>query len=140
MRQLIIALFLVVLTIIGTYYLITQRLYINRYYPPDEIPFPALHVPRPLAPITPGPRLTPPGVAGFANPPTPKPTTAAHAPSGFVPHTTTFKPLPLNPASAGTLAVTPPPAPAYHAVTPLPMSPAYPTIGLSPSPSPSPTP
>jgi hypothetical protein len=25
-------------------------------------------------------------------------------------------------------------------VTPLPMSPAYPTIGLSPSPSPSPTP
>jgi hypothetical protein len=135
MRQLIIALFLVVLTVIGTYYLVTQKVNLNRYYPPDSIQFPELHVPRPLTAITPGPRLT--ALPGFASTPTPKPPSIVHSGSGFVPHTTL---RPLTIATPGALAVTPPPAPAYHVVTPLPMVPAYPTVILNPSPSPSPTP
>jgi len=136
MRQLILAIFLVILTLIGSYYLVTQRLNLDRYYPPDSIQFPELHVPRPLTPITPGPKLT--AIPGFASTPTPKPFAAVHSASGFVPHTA-LKAGPLTVASPGALAQTPPPAPAYRVVTPLPMVPLYPTVGVSPSPSPSPT-
>src|SRR5689334_16702281 len=124
MRQLIIALFLVVLTAIGSYYLITQKLNLNRYYPPDSIPFPQLHLPRALPSITPGPKLT--ALPGFASTPTPRATVLPHSGSaGIVPHTQ-LRPLVITPPTAP--AVTPLPAPAYHAQTPLPMVPQYPSI------------
>ena len=135
MRQLIIALFLVVLAAIGSYYLITEKVNLNRYYPPDSIPFPELHVPKPLTAITPGPRLT--ALPGFANTPTPKPVQIARPAPGFVPHTA-LRRVPLTVGAPGALAVTPPPAPAYHIVTPPPMVPVYPTVILNPSPSPTP--
>jgi hypothetical protein len=121
------------LTLIGSYYLVTQKLNLNRYYPPDSVQFPELHVPRPLSAITPGPKLT--ALPGFANTPTPKPIVIAHPAQGFVPHTA-LKPFTVSVPAA--LSVTPPPAPAYHVVTPLPMVPVYPAVILNPSPSPTP--
>jgi hypothetical protein len=135
MRQLIIALFLVILVAIGSYYLVTQKLNLNRYFPPTSIQFPELHVPRPLTPITPGPKLT--AIPGFASTPTPKPFAIVHPGQGFVPHTAPMR-VPLTIVPAAALAVTPPPAPAYHVVTPLPMVPVYPAVILNPSPSPTP--
>lgn len=137
MRQLIIAIFLVVLTAIGSYYLITEKVNLNRYFPPTFVPFPALREPRPLSAVTPGPRLT--ALPGFASTPTPKPPAIIHQPAGFVPHTA-LKRVPITVGPPTSHAVTPPPAPAYRVVTPLPMVPAYPTVNINPSPSPSPTP
>ena len=146
MRQLLISGFLLLFVIIGVYWLVTQRLHLNSFYPTPTVMFPNLGQPRPLPSITPGP--LPAKFAGFAQTPAPKPSTVsvsgvraphpAHAPI-------TYKPIPVTAPTAQ--LVTPMPAPTYAPVTPMPLqvtpapivAPTFAPIGGAPSPSPSPT-
>jgi hypothetical protein len=147
MRQLMIAGFLFLFVIIGTYWLVTQRLHLNSFYPSPTTMFPNLDQPRPLPSITPGP--VGPKLAGFAQTPNPKASTinvsTARLPSHPLHQAFTYKQVPVTAPTAN--AVTPMPAPAYAPVTPMPfqvtpapiVAPTFAPIGGAPSPSPSPT-
>lgn len=136
-----------VFVIIGVYWLVTQRLHLNSFYPTPTVMFPNLDQPRPLPSITPVP--SGPKLAGFAQTPAPKPSTVGatsfRLPSHPLRVPMITKQIPVTAPTAN--AVTPIPAPAYQPVTPMPfamtpppiVAPTYAPIGGAPSPSPSPT-
>jgi len=139
--------FLFLFVIIGVYWLVTQRLHLNSFYPTPTVMFPNLDQPRPLPSITPGPG--PAKLAGFAQPPAPKPSTVNVSTTRFSTHPVrlpiSYKQIPVTAPTAQ--AVTPMPAPAYVPVTPMPfavtpapiVAPTFAPIGGAPSPSPSPS-
>jgi len=139
--------FLFLFVIIGTYWLVTQRLHLTSFYPSTTVQFPNLDQPRALPSITPGP--VGPKLAGFAQTPQPKASTlsvsTAKIPSHPAHSAFTYKQVPVTAPTAN--AVTPMPAPAYAPVTPMPLgltpppivAPTFAPIGGAPSPSPSPT-
>lgn len=147
MRQLLIAGFMFVFVVIGVYWLATQRLHLNSFYPSPTVEFPNLDQPRALPSITPGPSL--PKLAGFAQTPAPKPSTfgatSGHFPSHPAHAPIITKQIPVTAPTAN--AVTPVPAPVYAPVTPMPfamtpppiVAPTFAPVGGAPSPSPSPT-
>lgn len=147
MRQLMISGFLFLFVIIGVYWLVTQRLHLNSFYPSPTVMFPNLDQPRALPSITPGP--VPAKLAGFAQIPAPKPSTlnvsTARLPTHPIRMPVAFKPVPVTAPTA--LTATPMPAPTYAPVTPMPfamtpapiVAPTFAPIGGAPSPSPSPT-
>ncbi|HEY7992978.1 MAG: hypothetical protein ACHQY2_02540 [Candidatus Eremiobacterales bacterium] len=146
MRQLMISGFLFLFVIIGVYWLVTQRLHLNSFYPSPTVMFPNLGQPRPLPSITPGP--APAKLAGFAQAPSAKAPTVNVTTTRFSTHPVrvpiSYKQIPVTAPTA--LAVTPMPAPAYAPVTPMPfavtpapiVAPTFAPIGGAPSPSPSP--
>lgn len=139
--------FLFLFVIIGVYWLVTQRLHLNSFYPSPTVMFPNLDQPRALPSITPGP--VPAKLAGFAQTPAPKPSTlnvsTARLPTHPIRVPVAFKPVPVTAPTA--LTATPMPAPTYAPVTPMPfamtpapiVAPTFAPIGGAPSPSPSPT-
>ena len=146
MRQLMISGFLFLFVVIGVYWLVTQRLHLNSFYPSPTVMFPNLGQPRPLPSITPGPG--PAKLAGFAQAPAPKASTVNVSTTRFSTHPVrvpiSYKQIPVTAPTAQ--AVTPMPAPAYAPVTPMPfavtpapiVAPTFAPIGGAPSPSPSP--
>ena len=144
MRQLSIGVFLAIIALFGTYYLVTQGLHLSFYYAPPALQFPQYRGPAPVPSITPGPALKNEFSAGPTHTPTPKPPSSGMLMHAGVP-VARVTPLPI---AAPTLpAVTPMPAPTYASVTPPPLAHTPPPItvpgfgavtGPSPSPSPSP--
>ena len=118
MRQLSIAAFLLVIGLIGIYWLVTQKLSLHTFYPDTTVQFPNLVQPRSLPSITPGPAV--PKLAGFAQTPAPKATFATTGRSipHFVQHLPPAKPI--TAAAPQPSPVTPMPAPSFVAVTPMP--------------------
>jgi len=146
MRQLLISGFLFLFVIIGVYWLVTQRLHLNSFYPSPTQMFPNLNQPRPLPSITPGPGSA--RLAGFAQTPAPKRSPISVSTGRLISHPAhlpVYKPVPVTAPTAND--VTPMPAPAYAPVTPMPfqvtpapiVAPTFAPIGGAPSPSPSPT-
>src|SRR5215469_4009867 len=115
MRQLYIALGLMVVFLIGCYYLVTQTLHLDRFYPPSYIPM-AQHLQPPLpSSPRPGPPLLAPGT-------TPKPSASPKLPTKGAGHAGApalhlATPPPLLPAA---MTPIPAPIPSYAAVTPPP--------------------
>jgi len=146
MRQLIVAAFLFLLVLICCYWAISNSLHLNNFYPAPTVMLPNLVEPRALPSITPGPNPT--KLAGFAATPVPSPTVAAESKVPHPPLHVTFQYHPVSIVAPTAPPVTPMPAPAYQAVTPMPLmhtpppisAPTFPPIGAQPSPSPSPTP
>jgi hypothetical protein len=140
MRQLYIAGALFLVFLIGCYYMLTQRLNLEKFYPPSYVRMNQNIQPAPLLSPRPGPTI-----AHFAAPQgTPHPPAHLPAKTGLhsaIVHTALRTPPPLIPPAITPLPV---PLPTYASVTPPPpihtVPPIKPNVpGVIPSPMPTST-